>query len=324
MPHATTVGLERCETYEGPTLGAAIGRAIARFGGWASLIRPGDRVLVKPNCIKAVPAEIPAQTHPAVIIEVCRQLMDAGAKPFVGDSPAWGSLEGSLNALGAMAGLKGLGVPVVPFRNPVRADNRHGRVFRRLSVDRAALEADAIVNLPKLKAHKQLLLTAAVKNMFGCVGGRRKAWWHVKAGGYDNYFGRMLVETYQLLAPTINIIDAVVAMQGNGPLSGTPYPMHMIMASRDGVALDRVAAEIVGVRPSRLRTLSAAIELDYGTPLLENIDVVGLKLEDARVTDFKMPDSLRPIGFSLPRFVKGSFTNAWTTHQQARATRVAG
>jgi len=288
-------------------------------GGWDKLVRRGDRVLVKPNCLSAAPPSIPVQTHPAVILEVCRQLLDAGTHPFVGDSPGWGSLPGNLRQLGILDELNRLGVPVVEFNQPVKADNPRGKVFTRLTVDAAALEADAIVNLPKFKAHRQLVMSVAIKNMFGCVNGRRKALWHVKIGGYENYFARMLVETFEMLRPVINIIDAVVAMEGLGPIKGTPKPMNLIMASTDGPATERIAAEIIGVKPSTLRTLQAARELEVGTSHLEHIELVGGDLRDFRVEDFQLP-KLMPIGFSFPRWIKGTFKNAWIVRQQGRHT----
>jgi len=249
---------------------------------------------------------------------VCRQLLDVRARPFVGDSPAWGSLDGALKALGVTEALDRLGVPIVPFKRPIKAANPRGKVFSQLTVDAAALEADVIVNLAKLKAHRQLVLTAAIKNMFGCVSGRRKAWWPVMAGGYENYFGMMRGETFEMLRPAISIIDAVVAMEGNGPISGTPRPMGLVLASTDGPALERIAADLVGIKPTRLRTLQAARELEVGTPYRERIQVIGVDPREARVADFQMP-RMMPIGFSLPRLVKGALKNAWILHQQAKA-----
>jgi len=302
-------------SYDSLAIRNAVSYVVESLGGWGNLIEPGFRVLVKPNCISAAPPEQPAQTHPAIILEVCRQIKQFGAHPFVGDSPAWGSLCGNLYQLGILDELEEMDVPIVPFKNPVKAENLWGKVFRKITVDEAALEADAIVNLPKFKAHRQLLLTVAIKNMFGCVNGRRKAWWHVKAGNYDNYFGRMLVEVYVMLKPVINIVDAVVAMEGNGPIKGVPRPLNLIMASTDAVALERVAADIVGIKPAQLRTLKAAKELEVGNPYIDKIDIIGPELDQIRVDDFWIP-KLLPIGFSIPRLVKGALKNAWIVHQQ--------
>lgn len=320
MAGRATVAIERAISYESAEIGPAIRRVVKAAGGWERLVRPGDRILVKPNCICGSPPERPAQTHPAVILEVCRQLLDHGARPFVGDSPAWGSLPGNLRQLGILDDLARLGVPVVPFKNPVKAGNPRGKVFARLTVDAAALEADAIVNLPKFKAHRQLLVTVAIKNMFGCVSGRRKAWWHVKAGSYDNYFARMLVETFEMLRPAISIVDAVVAMEGKGPIKGTPRPMNLVLASTDGAALERIAAELIDVKPGRLPVLAAARELGVGAPYRDQIDAVAPGPADVRIENFQLP-KLIPIGFSIPRLVRGAFRNAWIVRQQSRNSR---
>ncbi|MHC4441946.1 MAG: DUF362 domain-containing protein [Planctomycetota bacterium] len=317
MPPRATVAIEITTSYHSSAIGKAISKIVESAGGWAGLIRSGDRVLVKPNCISAATPDQAVQTHPAVILEICRQLLDFGARPFVGDSPAWGTLQGNLRQLGIIDDLSRLAVPVVPFKNPVKAENPKGKVFHKLTVDSAALDADAIVNVPKFKAHRQVFLTVAIKNMFGCVNGRRKAWWHVKAGSYDNYFGRMLVETYVLLQPVINIVDAVVAMEGNGPIKGQPRPMNLIIGSTDGVAIERIAADLVDVKPARIRTLQAAKELAVGIPYRDQIDIRGPDIADIRVKDFQLP-KLLPLGFSIPRLVKGTLKNAWIVHQQTK------
>ena len=320
MNQRAIVAIERASDYDRSEVASAIQRAVTACGGWDHLVKRGDRVLVKPNCISGAPVGRPVQTHPAVITEVCRQLIDVGAKPFVGDSPAWGSLPTNLRQLGVIEELTELGVDVVEFKRPVKAKNPRGQVFSTLTVDAAVLEADAIVNVPKFKAHRQLLLTVAIKNMFGCVVGRRKAWWHVKAGSFENYFGLMLVETFELLAPAITIVDGIVAMQGPGPMKGSPCDMGLVLASTDGPALERVAADIVGIKPARLRPLAAARELDVGTPYLDQIDVVGASLEEVRLADFELP-KLIPIGFSIPRLVKGALKHAWMLHKEARAAK---
>jgi uncharacterized protein (DUF362 family) len=320
MDQRASVAIEIASNYERETVSSAVTHAVNACGGWAQLVKSGDRVLVKPNCISGAPADRPVQTHPAVITEVCRQLIDVGAKPFVGDSPAWGSLPTNLRVLGVTDELNRLGVEIVEFKRPTRVPNPRGQVFDTLKVDAAAIEADAIVNVPKFKAHCQLVLTVAIKNMFGCVCGRRKAWWHVKAGSYDNYFGRMLVETFELLRPVITIVDGIVAMQGRGPMKGSPCKMGLILASTDGPALERVAADLVGVKPSRLRTLLAARELDVGTPYLDRIDIAGPPIAEVRPAEFEIP-KLMPIGFSIPRLVKGALKHAWMLHKESRVAK---
>jgi len=314
------VVIRRATDYTSSTLSAAIASAIEPLGGWAAWVRRGDRVLVKPNCITAAPAEQHAQTHPEFVAEICRQLLDFGARPIVGDSPAWGSLPGVARKSGLTSSLERLRVPLVPLNRPVRLENTAGRVYRHLTLDRSAIEADVIVNVPKLKAHRQLYVTFAIKNMFGCVPGKRKAWWHFKAGSYENYFARMLCEVYLLTRPAVTIMDAIVGQEGDGPVKGTPRPIGLVMASTDAPALARIACEIIGAEPHRVRTLRAAAELGIGVPQIDRIEVLGDPIDAVRIPDFRFP-KLIPIGFSLPRVVRSTLKNAWILHQEGSRLR---
>lgn len=310
------VVIQPAARYDPDVIARAIGTAIESLGGWTRWVRSGDRVLVKPNCISATPAEQQAQTHPLFVAEICRQLIDCGAKPFVGDSPAWGSLRAAAVKSGLAAELERLGVPLVEFVHPEKVENAGGRVYRHFVLDRCVRETDAVINVPKLKAHRQLHVTLAIKNMFGCVPGKRKAWWHFKAGSYENYFARMLCEVHALIRPALTVMDAIVGQEGNGPIRGDPRPIGLVLASTDAAALERIACEIIGAEPHRVRTLVAAAELGVGVPRRGRIDVVGAPIEAVRVRDFRFPQPL-PIGFSLPRVVRSTLKNAWITRRQS-------
>lgn len=314
------VVLRKATDYDVATLRAEIGSAVELLGGWGRWVRRGDRVLVKPNCIAAATADEQAVTHPAFVVEICRQLLDFGAKPFVGDSPAWGSLAGVARKCGLTPMLKRLGVPLVSLNRPMRVENASGRVFRHFTLDRKAVEADVILNVPKLKAHCQLYVTFAIKNMFGCVCGKRKAWWHFKAGTFDNYFARMLCEVYALLNPALTIMDAIVGMEGQGPRRGTPRPIGAILVSSDAPAIERIACELIGADPRQVRTLRAAAELGIGTPQREHIELIGDPLDAVRISDFQFPRMV-PIGFSFPRLVRSTLSNAWILRQEAAEGR---
>jgi uncharacterized protein (DUF362 family) len=311
----STVAVRRVEEYDPGLVAESIGALIDSLGGWGRFVRPGDRVLVKPNMVSASPPEHISMTHPVVTAEICRALKDYGTRPFVGDSPGWGSMAGNSRKAGLTPLLEHLGVELVDLSRPNKVANPHGRVYDRLTLDASALEADAIINVPKFKTHRQLFMTIAIKNMFGCVCGKRKAWWHVKAGNYENYFALMLVETFALLKPALTIIDAVVSMEGNGPVRGTPRRMSMMLASDDGAALEWVGCELVGARPEQLRVLQAARELGLGATNLDQIEIVGGTLDEFRVPDFVFPKPM-PIGFSLPRVVKSTLKNAWLVHTE--------
>jgi uncharacterized protein (DUF362 family) len=141
----------------------------------------------QPHC--AVGPDIPAQTHPEVICAVAEWVREAGAIPLVGDSPAWGDVQACLAALGIVERLNASGVEIVRLDRPVRILIEGTSI----GLSRTALQADAIINLPKLKAHQQLGATFAVKNMYGCVVGKEKAFWHFAKGHSFDGFCRMLI-----------------------------------------------------------------------------------------------------------------------------------
>lgn len=304
-------------SYEAEALRADYARLLEPLGGLGAFVEAGQRVLVKPNLLTAAPPEDAVTTHPELVRIVVTDLLALGAEVVVGDSPAFGSAPGVGRAAGIAAVCQELGVPLVNLSQAMRAENPGGKVFSHLTVSRVALkEVDRIINLPKLKGHQQAYFTCAAKNMFGCVPGKRKAWWHMKAGAYENFFGLMLVETLRLLAPCLTIVDGVVAMQGNGPRNGTPYPLGVLLAGPDALAVDRVAVDLIGYDPARVRTLSAWQELDGELPGLDRFELLGDALEGLRVHDFAEP-RMRPLGLSLPRVVKSTVKHGWTLAREA-------
>jgi uncharacterized protein (DUF362 family) len=258
--------------------------------------------------LRAAPAEAAVSPHPEVIRALCTRLLDLGARVRIGDSPAFGTAQGAAKACGVLAVASELGIPVVEFKRP-RSVRTQGYPSLNLQLDAEVLEADAVINLCKFKGHQQLGMTLAVKNLFGCITGKRKPIWHLRLGDRGNGFGEMLVEVYRHVAPTLSICDGVVAMEGNGPSLGTPRSLGLLMAAEDAVALDTVGAQIVGYPLEELRVYRAAQRLGLGCTEPEAIEIVGdTALEDVHVDDWKLPESL-PIFFNPARV-------AWSTAKQ--------
>ncbi len=317
------VCIRRCGSYGPADLEPALDEVLDRLGGLASFIRPGQRVLLKPNFIAGRPALDAAQTDPAVVLSLVRRVRRLGATPVVGDSPAWGRLEANLDALGLTGPLRDAGAEVVSFGRGRRLANFPMRVYRSFRVAREVLGVDCIINLPKLKAHQQLGLTAAIKNMFGCVAGKRKAMWHFTAGDKRNYFGWMLVELFDRLGPCLTLVDGVLGQEGNGPIRGRPRWFRWLIGGCDGVSVERVCAELLGFAPDELRTLRAARELGIGQPDLDRIEVVGCSIESQRIGDFQRADPM-PVRFPLVRVVRSALKNLLLMRRQGSAAPARG
>ena len=270
-------------------------------GGIESLISKGDSVLIKPNMIAPRPANCATQTDPAVIIELAKILLDFGAKPFVADSPAWANMAACAKAIGIVEPLKKLGVPIRQLDEPVK--RRLETCRTRVGISRYALEADKIINLPKLKTHQQLVATIAVKNMFGCVSGKAKAVWHYKKGATFDDFCTMLIDIYKLLNPVITIIDGIVAMEGPGPIRGNPKQLGWLIGSVDPMAAEVICCDLIGLAPEQLPLIRTARKIGFGCMDKQNIQIVGDFLPAEGHTEL-VPAELIPLRFTPIRVIK--------------------
>lgn len=221
----------------------------------------------------------------------------AGGKPFLGDSPAFGSAKGVAVANGYLPLIEELNLPTVDFHG-LRYQTT-GDPFNHLLLCKEAMEADVVINLPKVKSHTQLTLTLGVKSLFGCVPGKMKAWWHMEAGKDANRFGQMLVETAQAINPNLTILDGIIGHESNGPSGGEPRYLGVLGASPDVFALDRAMVEILNVAPDTVPTVVAGKRL--GCPELTEMEFPHLQPAQLQLHDWKLLDTLMPIDFGMPR-----------------------
>ncbi|HOK67375.1 MAG TPA: DUF362 domain-containing protein [Anaerohalosphaeraceae bacterium] len=293
------VVLCRCSSYEASEVREALERFWNLAGGIGKFVRPSDRVLIKPNLIVPSESDKAAQTHPAVIAALAQMMKEAGAKPMVGDSPAWGDVRTCLKALQIDTVLDSMQVPMVQLDRAVRVKIDGASV----GISRAALEADIIINLPKFKTHQQLGATFAVKNIFGCVVGKEKPLWHFLRGGDAEAFCRLLLGIYRYLSPAVNLVDAVIAMEGQGPISGSPRHLGYFIGGTDPIACEYACCRLVGLEPMSLPILRTAAAINFGCPSPERITVLGDPLPVTPCPDFRFAQQT-PLRFTLPRICK--------------------
>ncbi|MEO1134183.1 MAG: DUF362 domain-containing protein, partial [Cyanobacteria bacterium J06639_1] len=184
----STVSLQSVKSYELDELREGLARTLEPWGGMAGILadvpQNGDRplkVLLKPNLLTGSRPQHECTTRPEIVRVVAEAVRAAGGEPFVGDSPAFGSARGVAVQNGLLPVCEDLDIPIVEFRGQ-RYSSAEGATFAHLRLSKEALGADVVINLPKVKSHCQLTVTLAVKNLFGCVPGKMKAWWHMEAG----------------------------------------------------------------------------------------------------------------------------------------------
>ncbi len=298
--------------YEPRAVYRAMRAAIDLLGGMGRFVSPGERILLKPNLLSPSPPEKAITTHPAVVRAAIDLVREAGGKPFIGDSPGLGSLIKAAERAGIREVAEQGGVELVEFDQALGVKVPSDFRFKRIEVAQAALQADGIINLPKLKTHGQMALTLCVKNMFGCMPGRRKAQWHFQAGVDRDPFAQMLLELYEIMKPRLNILDGILGMEGNGPGNGgSPRWTNLIAASADGMALDRVVAEIVGFLPAWVPTIKVAQEKGISRFEWEELQIKGESWETMRPSAFLPPRSL-DLNWGLPSFLRRALRGALT------------
>ena len=305
----STVSIVKCQTYDEDKVLEGLRRSVDLIGGIETFVRKGNRVLLKPNLLYGKAPEKAVTTHPSIIKGVIQMVREAGGIPFIGDSPSVGSLMRAAEKAGIKRVADEVNCPLVEFDQPVLAPKAGGKLFKHLEIDRAVLEADVIINLPKWKTHSLTLLTLGVKNLFGCVPGPRKALWHLRAGEDRKLFAQMLVDLYQVVRPSLTILDGILGMEGNGPHSGDPISLGLILASRDPLSLDQIVCDLLGIPRESLPTNRVAFEEGLAK---DGIDVVGERVEEVRVPRFMLPTPSEP-AWILPGFLRRALRNALTS-----------
>jgi uncharacterized protein (DUF362 family)/NAD-dependent dihydropyrimidine dehydrogenase PreA subunit len=274
----STVAIERCAGYDPEGVYHALKRGVQRLGGIEQFVRPGERILLKPNILAREAPEKAVTTHPTVLAGCVRLFQEAGAGVVFGDSP--GLERASRAAEGSdllRAGTEG-GAAYDPFDVPRALPNPNGTLVSDFPVASVVHGVDGIVNLPKFKTHQLTRVTGAVKNLFGSISGRRKAMYHVQFPDVTD-FCRFLVELNLRLRPRLHVMDAVVAMEGNGPRSGTPVPIGALILSADPVAVDATACRLAALDPSYVPTTVLGAEMGLGRWEEGGIAVVGAPLD---------------------------------------------
>jgi uncharacterized protein (DUF362 family)/NAD-dependent dihydropyrimidine dehydrogenase PreA subunit len=302
------VGLLKVESYD-EKLKENIIKAVEFVGGFDSIIKSRDRVLLKPNFILYNPVDTATNTHPDFIKAVVEILASYNCKITIGDSSMVSAATEIARKLGLYEKLERYGVKFISFKENVPMDLENdplkNRKYKNLSLAKELKEFDKIINLPKLKSHSQTGITLATKNLYGCVAGKAKLRWHFDTGSVGN-FARLIVEISQTVNPDLNILDGIIGMDGNGPSNGRPRSTKVILAGKNCIAVDRVVVELINKRPSQFAIFKAAEDLFLSGTKLDEIQVIGDTIEECKIKDFIIA-AIFPIDFIGFHFLRAPF-----------------
>jgi uncharacterized protein (DUF362 family)/Pyruvate/2-oxoacid:ferredoxin oxidoreductase delta subunit len=262
-----------------------------------AFVRAGQRVCLKVNLLRPSAPERAVTTHPAVVRGVAEAVRAAGATPFLADSPGGGIpyTRGALERCYRGAGYGALAAEGLVELNYDTGSREvrypEGKILRRFNVIAPVLDADVVINLPKLKTHAYTYFTGAVKNLFGVLPGYDKPALHARLKTVEP-FADMLLDVALFVNPALTVMDAVVGMEGNGPGLGDPRLVGLIFASPSHLAVDVAAGEVVGLSPQIDPVLRAAAARDLQPHNLGQLNVVGENLAAVRVPDWRWPPTV--------------------------------
>ncbi len=301
------VAVLKCAGYDTSLVEQKIRQTIDLLGGMEQFIRRGSKVLLKPNLLMAKPPEAGITTHPEVVRAVIRLLKELDCQICVGDSPSvWGKYIENVDEVYSVSGIRQVcieeGVDLVSFEK-----RRMRQDFPLASV---LDECDHLISIPKFKTHELMLLTGAVKNLFGLVSGTFKTELH-KRYFEPEEFAKTLVDIYQQTRPSLTIVDGILAMEGDGPAtSGKLRTLGLLLAGSDAIAIDSVMADIMGLKPEDCFTTREAYRRGLGQADLSIIEIAGENYQDLKIKPFLLPASSKkrklpkPLLNAISRFIR--------------------
>ncbi len=304
---SSPVSIARCDDYAVEVVRAALRQALAPLGGMPAFVRPGERIGLKPNLLLGSDPAQAIVTHPAVLAAVALEVKEAGASPVVVESPGSGIIPSpkTLARLHAKTGYQEMadryGFAISLETGWEWVSNPEGRVIKRVEMVKSALELDGLINVAKFKTHAFMIFTGATKNVFGLIPGLTKVGYHGKYPRKEDFAG-MLLDVAGLVRPRLNVMDAVVGMQGQGPgTGGKPRKVGLILAGADTVAVDAVCCGIANFDPEAVPVLAQARERGLWGGRVADLPTFGPPVADVMVRDYEAPSKgVASSGLELP------------------------
>ena len=281
------VSVIKCDSYNSEETKKALAEAIDAVGG-LSWVKSGMKIAVKANLVSFMSPDKAATTHPALLCELVKMLVEKGAEVIIGDSP--GGLYNSVyvNKVYKATGMhdaEAVGATLNRNFGQSEAKNPDGVVLKNFTYTAWLDEADAIINFCKLKTHGMMGMSAAAKNIFGVIPGTLKPEYHFKFPNHSD-FARMMVDLDEYFKVKLCICDAVIGMEGNGPTMGTPRKIGAVLASESPHKMDLVCAKIIGLAKADVPTLEAAYERGLIPATADELNISG-DVESFVIPDYK-------------------------------------
>lgn len=263
-----------CREYDEEKIHMLLKQGLDFLGGVETLIPKDAKILLKPNLLKKAEVEKAMITHPVVVGAFAGILRESGYENIVlADSCGHGTTQAVIRGTGMDTYLEKYHIPAVDYSEGVKTAYPQGVQAKEFILPKELLEQDCVISLSKMKTHALERITGAVKNSYGFVYGFHKAKGHTQYPSADS-FARMLIDLNKCVAPKLYVMDGIVAMEGNGPGSGDPVPMNVLLMSTDPVALDSVFSRLVYLKPEMVPTNYHGEKMGLGTWKEEEITLL--------------------------------------------------
>ena len=263
-----------CREYDEEKIHMLLKQGLDFLGGVETLIPKDAKILLKPNLLKKAEVEKAVITHPVVVGAFAGILRENGYENIVlADSCGHGTTQAVIRGTGMDTYLEKYHIPAVDYSEGVKTAYPQGVQAKEFILPKELLEQDCVISLSKMKTHALERITGAVKNSYGFVYGFHKAKGHTQYPSADS-FARMLIDLNKCVAPKLYVMDGIVAMEGNGPGSGDPVSMNVLLMSTDPVALDSVFSRLVYLKPEMVPTNYHGEKMGLGTWKEEEITLL--------------------------------------------------
>ena len=263
-----------CKEYDEEKIYMLLKQGLDFLGGLENLIPKDAKILLKPNLLKKAEVEKAVITHPVVVGAFARILRENGYEHIVlADSCGHGTTQAVIRGTGMDMYLEKYHIPAIDYSEGVKTAYPQGIQAKEFILPKELLEQDCVISLSKMKTHALERITGAVKNSYGFIYGFHKAKGHTQYPSADS-FARMLIDLNKCVAPKLYVMDGIVAMEGNGPGSGDPVPMNVLLMSTDPVELDSVFSRLVYLKPEMVPTNYHGEKMGLGTWKEEEITLL--------------------------------------------------
>ncbi len=287
------VSIVKCSSYKKDLVKKALQKSLDNIG---FKIKEGSKILIKPNLLAPQKDSNAITTNPLLLEELCKILKKYKCEIYIGDSSAHDT-----DLALKVCGINKLSkyAKIVNFEALPKKFFKLGKKkkLEKVPLTKLLFEVDLVINFAKMKTHSLTNATLCIKNLYGCIPGKLKEFYHSVLTNAEK-FSKFLVNIHNQIQPQLNFIDGIVSLEGEGPgSSGNPKKTGILFAGTSAPAIDIIASKKMGFKPTDVLTNK------FTKIKNKNIEIIG-NAKDLNF-DFKKPQLHVPSGVRfIYRFFK--------------------